>query len=222
MKVLSIENHKREVFHRDFRVHTFYSISMLGILEKEKFYEILTGIGYRKDDARDIFVSDNEYTIIVDGNSIVLVFNPDTSHHEERISKTQSFIQNLKDAKFELSILSTSVVHINRYIISQFEDNEKNRKSAIDYFFKGLDSEEMAVCYQDDNVSVLRVYFEPREGTEYNINFSVSSSKTDKNGETEDLIPLLTRLEDNCYKLWRTVVPKRVLNVMKEDLKDVE
>ena len=175
-----------------------------------------------KDETRDIYVSDDEYTVIVDGNSVVLVFNPDTSRYEDRISKTRAFIQKLKDAGFEWSILSTSVVHINRYVISQFEDNEKNRKSAIDYFFKGLDGEEMAVCYQDDNVSVLRVYFEPREGTEYNINFSVSSSKTDKNGETEDLTSLLTRLEDNCYNLWRTVVPKRVLTVMKEDLKDAE
>lgn len=222
MKVLSLENHKREVFPRDFRVHTFYSISMLGTLDKDRFNEIIISIGYHKDEARDIYVSDDEYTVIVDGNSVVLVFNPDTSRHEDRISKTLAFIQKLKDAGFEWSILSTSVVHINRYVISQFEDNEKNRKSAIDYFFKGLDGEEMAVCYQDDNVSVLRVYFEPREGTEYNINFSVSSSKTDKNGETEDLTSLLTRLEDNCYNLWRTVVPKRVLTVMKEDLKDAE
>lgn len=222
MKVLSIGNPKREVFPRDFRVHTFYSISMFGTLDKVRFDEIIISIGYHKEEARDIYVSDDDYTVLVDGNSVVLVFNPDTSHHEDRISKTLAFVQKLKDAGFELSILSTSIVHINRYIISQFEDNVKNRKSAIDYFFKGLDGEEMAVCYQDDNVSILRVYFEPREGTEYNINFSVSSSKTDKNGETEDLTSLLTRLEDNCYKLWRTVVPKRVLDVMRKDLNDAE
>lgn len=222
MKVLSIGNHKREVFPRDFRVHTLYSISILGTLEKEKFYEVLNSFGYHKDETRDIFISDDEFTVIIDGNSIVLVFNPDTSHHEDRISKTLSFIQKLKDAEFEMSILSTSVVHVNRYIISQFEDNIKNRISAIDYFFKGLDGEEMAVCYQDENVSVLRVYFEQREGTEYNLNFSVSSSKTDKNGETEDLTLLFSRLEGNCYNLWRTVVAKRVLDKMTEDLKDVE
>ena len=216
MQTIKFGNNKREVFEKNFRTHIFYALVLSDDSNTKSIIDALEEMGYAKGQDSIHHSADASMSVeLVEGN-LSLLFDPAKSHKDNRIADALRLVDALGAKNVELNPTAISIAHSNRYLLPSFADSKENRENAIDFFFRNMNGDTQGININDDYASVLKIDFNTSEKEDITLDFIVASSIYKLKGKVDVSKGQFENLEDNCYRLWRSVVSNAVLKEMRE------
>lgn len=218
MKIItSIKNIKKEEFCKDFILRVFYSF-MLGctIDETEGIKRAIQNIGFEEIDDSLYFNKKRDAYIVLNEKMLSICFE----HFKERSSDRLELVNEVFSLfvnTTHLKVTALSIMHLNRYVLSNFADSEIERKRALSFFFTNEFATEEEIIYRQDNIiSHSKVSFSKEDS---NLDFTITACALLDTSNNMNVKDQFTSLDEMSYKYWRTAVSKNVIEEMrrKED-----
>lgn len=217
MKTVTIKPQKKEEFSKNFRIRILYVALYDNNVSISQIERHIENAGFNKHDNRFYYNKGYSCFLYINEKTICFCFDEVQYNSEIRISIVADFLKKATEIlNNKLAVIQIS--YINRFVIHDFEDSEKERQSVLKYFFHPDFATEEELFYKSEVnlIALSTVTFNNAENGNTNIDFTITSSAFLQSFQ-EDIAILISNLEKLQYDYWRSAISPHVLKEMRKN-----
>lgn len=211
-----IHKFPKEEFPKDFRLRIFYSVMIDCVIEmSDDVKAILERNGFnRQSDTYWTDLNKSTYFLCND-NKLTICFEHNLRHSNDRLAIVTKIFKDLAE-KLKYKVTALLLVHQNRYVLSNFNDTDDEKKKALRFFFTNEFATDDEIIYKEDDViSYSKVIFSKAEKEATNLDFTIAVMMPVKSSQQIGDYMSFKILENMAYRYWREATSNAVIKEMR-------